>query len=336
MMKYGYLFVIVLAVCFGCGRQKKVPDVSNIKVNLPLQRFEQDFFAIDTNNIDYELSALQSRYGNFLNDYLYNILQLPTEKDSVIAIVKRFLKDYKPVYEAAGNIKNLKEQQNAVVYSLKLVKHYFPEYGLPPSLITFVGPVEGYGNVLTPEGLAVGLQLYLGKNYPLYNENFLRDVYPSYISRRFEPEYIAVNCIKNIVDDIYPQNTSGKPLIENMIEQGKRLYMLDLFMPETPDSLKTGYTAAQLKGAEENEALIWNFFLQNNLLYVSDPSQIRDYINDAPNTAVFGEASPGNIAQFTGWQIIKKYMADHPEATLQQLLSTPANKIFQEAKYKPK
>ena len=163
-----------------------------------------------------------------------------------------------------------------------------------------------------------------------------RSVYPSYQSRRFEPQYVPVNCIKNIIDDIYPATNADMPLIYQMIEAGKRLYVLDKLLPETADSLKTGYTQIQLDGCYENEAMIWNYFLQNNLLYSTDPAAIRDYMNDAPKTEILGEGSPGFIGQFTGWQIIKKWMGIKPATTPEQLLQTPPKQIFEEAKYKPK
>jgi hypothetical protein len=56
------------------------------------------------------------------------------------------------------------------------------------------------------------------------------------------------------------------------------------------------------------KSMIWGFFLQNDLLYAIDPALTKDYMNDAPNTAVLGEASPGFIGQFVGWQIVKKWM----------------------------
>jgi hypothetical protein len=48
------------------------------------------------------------------------------------------------------------------------------------------------------------------------------------------------------------------------------------------------------------------------------------------------EASPGNIGQWVGWQIIKSYTEKKSGLTPQQLLQTDAKKIFEEAKYKPK
>jgi hypothetical protein len=55
-----------------------------------------------------------------------------------------------------------------------------------------------------------------------------------------------------------------------------------------------------------------------------------------------GEASPGFIGQFVGWQIVKKWMSLdknkdlEQNKILEQLLHTPAKQIFEEAKYKPR
>jgi hypothetical protein len=196
--------------------------------------------------------------------------------------------------------------------------------------------------VLTSSGLAIGLQLYLGRDFPVYRTEYISEIYPDYQSRRFEPQYIPVNCMKNIITDIYSQDVPDLPLVYQMIEAGKRLYVLDQLLPETADSLKTGYTQEQLDGCYKNEAFIWNFFLQNNLLYATDPSLTRDYMNDGPKTEALGEASPGFIGQFVGWQIVKKWMNLDKNKNveynkiLKQLFHTPAKQIFEEAKYKPR
>ncbi len=124
-------------------------------------------------------------------------------------------------------------------------------------------------------------------------------------------------------------------MVEQMVQAGKRLYMLDQLLPETADTLKTGYTQKQLEGCYANERTIWSFFVQNDLLYVSDPSLIKDYMNDAPQTQAFGKESPGFIGQFCGWQIVKKWMAKNEKVSLEDLLKTDPKIIFQQAKYKP-
>jgi hypothetical protein len=331
-----YLLVIILA---GACKGRKVPDVSAIKVDLQLQRFDKDIFAIDTNDVGQSVQQLHQKYPGFLQDFIFNILALPPHPDSAQMVERQlvsFVSSYRPLKDSADLIfTNLDKTRDEVATGLRFVKHYFPGYKTPSKLITFIGPINSYGNILTTDALAVGLQLYMGKDYLFYQSEAGQELYPAYISRRFQKEYIAVNCMKTIVDDMYPDNSAGRPLIEQMVQAGKRLYLLDQLMPETADTLKTGYTKAQLQGCYDNESTIWSFFVQGDFLYSSDPSITKDYMNDAPKTQAFGDASPGFIGQFIGWQIVKKWMSKHEGVALEDLMSADAKTIFNEAKYKP-
>ncbi len=328
-------FFFILWAFAGCGPRKNTPDVSNIKISLKVERFEKDLFTIDTNHIDQSLAELNKKHPGFTQDFFYNILGTPP--DSVRFQVPAFVKSYADLYKTADkkftDIKVITEQ---IKEGFRFVHYYFPSYKLPAKLITFIGPINSYGSILTPDAMAVGLQLYLGNDYPLYKTQQGQEMYPLFISRRFEPAYIPVNGIKNIIDDMYPQNTLGRPLIEQMVESGKRMYLLDRLLPNLPDTLKTGYTAKQLEGCYASEKNIWTFFIQNDMLYNTDPNVTRDYMNDGPNTTALGEESPGNIGQFTGTQIVKKWMEKNEKLSLDALMKIPAKKIFEEAKYKPR
>ncbi|RZS71270.1 hypothetical protein [Pseudobacter ginsenosidimutans] len=341
-------FALLLATGLFACKNKNVPDVSNIKVNLTVQRFEQDFFAIDTNNIERSMQQLVPRYGGFLGDYVLNILGIAPMADSAMVSpelpLKHFLKDYQPIKDSADKLfRNFAPYEKEVKKGLQFVKYYFPAYHLPEKLITYIGPMDAafeaslgkYGDVITQDGLAVGLQLHLGSNFSVYHSEMGQQLYPTYVSRRFAPEYIAVNCMKNIIDDIHPERIRGLNLVEQMVEKGKRLYALEKLLPYTEDSLLTGYTAKQLKGCIENEGNIWNFFLTNGLLYKNEPDLIKEYITDGPFTQALGQGSPGFIGMWVGRQIIRKYVEKHKSVTLQQILQTDPKKIFEESKYKP-
>jgi len=170
----------------------------------------------------------------------------------------------------------------------------------------------------------------------MYNSEMGLALYPLYISRKFAPEYIPVNAIKNIIDDLFPDQSGDKTLIEQVVEKGKRIYLLDRFMPATPDTLKIGYTEKQLKGCFNNEGLIWNYFVTNSLIFNNDPSLIKNYIGDSPNTPEFGEGAPGYIGLFTGWRIVEKYMDKHNAVTLADLMKTNPKRLFEESGYRPK
>lgn len=346
-MKKTILILLATIVLLSCN-DSKTPDVSGIKVDVAVQRFDQDFFAIDTNQILPALQQLNAKYPHFLGDYLQNILGLPPITDTSVSTmnaIRQFLSDYRPVRDSVQRIfKNMDAVENDIVRILKYVKHYFPKYQLPRNLLTFIGPMDayfegslgGYGDVITNNALAIGLQLHLGKDFSLYKSEMGQALYPVYISRRFSPEYIPVNCAKNIIDDMFPDQSAGKHLVLQMVEKGKRLYLLDRLMPDADDTLKIGYTQGQLKGCYNNEGLIWNYFLTNGLVYNNDPGMIKNYIGESPNTPEFGEGAPGNIGLFTGWQIIKKYMDKNESISLETLMQTDAKKLFEESKYRPK
>ena len=47
--------------------------------------------------------------------------------------------------------------------------------------------------------------------------------------------------------------------------------------------------------------------------------------------------SAPKLGVWMGWQIVRKYMKEHPDVTLQQLMAdNDAQKILNQSKYKPK
>jgi len=161
-------------------------------------------------------------------------------------------------------------------------------------------------------------------------------LYPAYISRKFTPEYIPVNSIKNVIDDLFPDRSSDKTLVEQMIEKGKRIYLADKLMPHLHDTLKKGYTKTQLDGCYKNEGLIWNYFIRNGLVYNNDPTLIKNYVGEGPSTPEFGEGSPGNIGLFVGWQIVKKFMEYNESMPRGEMMNVEPKQLFEQSKYRPK
>jgi hypothetical protein len=336
-MKKLFPFLILLA--FSCKSGKNHPDVSGIVVNVKIERFDQAFFTLDSNHIREGLLQLNQEYPYFLNDFTVNILGAgplsDTSMNSFMAC-RAFLTSYLPVKDSITlKFKNMRSIENDLKKGFQYIKYYFPSYQLPPKVVSFIGPFDAPGVALTRYTLAIGLQLYAGLDFSFYHSAQGQDLFPLYISRRFEPEYVVPNCMKAMEEDIFPDQSQGKPLVEQMLEKGKYWWLLDKLLPEAADSLKTGFTQKQLDWCKHNEGQIWNFFLQNDL-YSIDPELIKGYIGDAPYTQGMPEASPGNIGQWVGWQIVQKYVALHPELGPDAVMKTAARVILDEVKYKPK
>lgn len=177
--------------------------------------------------------------------------------------------------------------------------------------------------------------MFLGKDFPAYDPT----QYFDYLRRRFEPQYIVPNSIREITRQIYPDTSQTLTLIEQMVEKGKQWFLIDKFLPDTPDSLKTGFTKNQLSWCKENEGNIWAAIVKNVDLYSVDPDIIQNYIGEAPFSQAAGmpeQVTPGNIGQWVGWQIVKKYASLHQELSPSQVIAVPARQLFNESAYKPK
>lgn len=349
-MKKYLTLVFSAIVFFSCNNYKNIPDVSSIKIDLETKRFEQDFFAMDTTKVAESIKIILQKYPGFTPDFVFNILGL--DLDSLLILgnvqheaIRLFIHDYQPIKDSSDQLfKNFTKEANAIKKGLQFVKYYFPRYNFPKSIITFIGPINAnfqtsygtQGDILTTEGLGIGLQLHLGSDFSFYNSPAGQSLYPGFISNNFDALHIPVNCMRNIIDDMYPDKSMGKSLIEQMVEKGRRLFLLTKFLPYAPDHINIGYTEKQMKDAYKNEAVIWDFFLNHDLLNNSEQNIIKNYIGESPKTQEFGEGSPGNLGSFSGLQIVRKYMDKFPDTTLEGMMNMNPREIYSLSKYKPK
>jgi hypothetical protein len=330
-----FLTLLFITTC----QNRNVPDVSSVRIDLKLERFDKAFFSIDSNNIPRSLFLLNQQYPYFTNDFVVNILGGEPLSDTSInsfKIARAFYTTYLPVKDSIEKeFSNLDWLEKDARKSFAYVRYYFPQYALPSKLITYVGPFDAPAAALTRYTVAAGLQLYAGAQFSFYRSPQGQEMYPGYISRRFEKQYILPNCMKAIAEDIFPDTSASRPLVEQMIEKGKHWWLVRKFMPDCPDSLITGYTQKQLRFCQENEGQIWNQILQADIFTI-DQDLIKNFIGEAPNTQGMPENSPGNIGQWIGWQIVKKFEEKNSSLTPLQIMQTNSRKIFEETKYKPK
>jgi len=344
MKRISLVFFIPILLT-ACNNSRKGPDVSGINMDVSIERFDQQFFAVDTMAPEKSLAELQKKYSSLMPVFLQNILGL--NDSSINSGIRRFIRLNKFIADSVKNVfDNTAGLKKDFEQAFRYVKYYFPNYKVP-RIITIIGPVDVLAETttgdLTPDFLGqdflgISLQFYLGKDFSLYKDDyFVANVAPAYRSRRFDKKYMVADAMKLIADDIFPERSKGKGLIEQMIEKGKQWWLLDKFLPTSPDSLKTGYSQDQLDWCRENEGLIWNSIITNEKnIYTTDPAAIQTYIGEAPFTQTMPAASPGNIGQWIGWQIVKKFAEKNSSISLSEVMKTDPKKIFDEAKYKPK
>lgn len=356
-----YLFFSICFLAASCNNKKGV-DVSDIELEVSIERFDKELVGRKSEvggrrseagriesgvkslgeMTEEQAEQLRKKYTWFYDDYMEQMLSVgspasgPAYLNTLASVLQN--KDYLELKSSVEKaFPDLTKQEAELNDAFKHVRYYYPKQTIP-RLITFI---SGFA-VQTPIGndyIGIGLDMFLGKEgerfYPA-----LRQSIPHYIARRFTPENITPRVIEAFVrEEMYPEQDQDRSLLAKMVYNGKILYMMDSFMPEVADTLKIGYTTQQMQWCRENEGGIWAYLLENELLFNSDYMKIQKYLAEAPFTPGIGENSDSapKIGIWTGWQIVRKYMKENPDVTLQQLMAEKdAQKILTEAKYKPK
>ena len=340
MRNFILLFGGVLALIFNaCRPTDKGPDVSKIPVSVTINRFDEAFFGLDTTKISSSLLQLQTKYPGFYADYLNYIIGVNSDPaDTATArTTTSFISSYRSIYDSLHPLfSNTSKLEQELKKAYQHLAYYFPTYN-PGNIWFYIGPFDAPGVAMVKDGVAVGLQQYAGQNFFAYQTPAIQSLYPNYISRRFTPLYIVPNVIKAICEDLFPDKSAERPLIEQMIEKGKYWYLAKLLLPSTNDSLLTGYTQAQLDWCDENEGQIWSHLIRTEELQTLNPMLIQNYIGEAPFTqGLSQEYSPGNIGQWIGWRIVKTFAEKNTSLSPSAIMNANAVEILEKAKYKPK
>ncbi len=333
-----YLIFFICLSAISCQNEKE-PDLSKIKVNIPVERFDLELASLKPSDVAARVPQLEKKYGRFYADYMEGMLGLGPVSDTAYYQTLRSVlqnKDFKELTAEVNRVyPDMEESQEELTSAFKHLRYYFPKQKLP-RIIAFV---SGFA-VQTPVGdgyTGIGLDMFLGRNSKFYPA--LIQSIPQYISRRFTPEAITPRVVEGFIrEDMFPVRDADRSFLAKMVYQGKVLFLMDAFMPAMPDSLKLGYTSQQLVWADQYKPEVWAYFLENDLLYETDYMKIQKYLSDAPFTPGLGGAdSAPKLGVYTGWQIVKQYMERNPSVTLPELLEeTDAQKVLEGSKYKPR
>lgn len=303
--------------------------------NIEIKRFEKDLFYMDQTQIDSNIVFLKNKYGDFYEVYFLQIMGLGTDKNKGFKyILTDFInnQDFKTLVKDCDSIYN-DERMSVLKQDIETVfsnyKKYFPNDTLP-EVTTFV---SGFSNgiVNTNGYIGIGLDLFLGANYKFYPSLD----FPEYLTRRFTPEHLVPTMVKGMASSKYEVEPENQSLIDKMLYEGKLLYFMKLILPDAPDSLLIGYTDAQMKWANENEANIFQLLVSEDL-FSKDVLKYRKYTDEAPYTVNLNANSAPRIGWFAGWKIIEKYMAENKNISIDELMNEKdAQKILRLSKYKP-
>lgn len=324
-MKTSHWFVFIFSVILiSCGKENRWDvELPQEKVDLKITDISKDFFDPAVG-----LDVLQSRYPFFFDNSVDNAIWEAQRRDTLeLAVFDLVNKKFaEPVFQE--DLKKL----------FAYYQHYFPNEMLPQVYTYSSGLQNLYEPVLygKREGmLFIALDGFLGSESYWYKRE---RVFP-YVTKTMNPENISPAVVQSIGREIIPFNPRQQAFIDLMVDEGKKLVLADALLPKTADELKIGYTKEQLDWAIANEGDIWNYFVEQNMVFENDKSLRERFLQPGPFSKFLNEIeteSPGRIGAWIGWQICRKYLDENPEVSLQEFINQDTQVIFKESKYKPR
>ncbi len=328
-------FVLVLFL-FSCENKRTDVDVSHIELaELKINRLEQDVFKMDTTDIIASSERLQKKYGTFYITYNKGILNNGGTKDSSYARqLKRFITDkdmreaYNDCQKMYPDVQFLEQEMTSI---FKHYNYYFPKKRTPKVITMMSG--FNYSSIIVDSTLAIGLEMYLGSKSKFYQMLGL----PYYKTMFMNKENIASDALRTWMFEEFKYNMNKNDFLSDIVYLGKIIYLNDAMLPEVNDTIKMQYTQKQLDYCTQNEFNIWTYFIAQKLLFTTDHAEIMKFTGEGPFTTALSKEAPPRIGYWVGLQIVRQFMKNNPDITLEQLMNeTDAQTLLAKSKYKPK
>jgi hypothetical protein len=338
MRHFNKLFITAItagSLLSACKPDKLDVDVSDIKVpEVKFMRFEKEFFSITPQNVSEKTTELGSKYGSFYHMFVNTIKGrgMPDDTNSLLAFVLN--KDMHDAFmETQKKITNqdIEQLERDMTECTRRFHYFFPKRKLPKKFTTCMSGFD-YNYAYPDSVMAVSLEMYLGSDDPFYK--MLQ--WPNYQVRVLSKEYMLTDMVRGWLITEFDNGEPVNDLIHNMLFYGRILYACDALLPDVHDSIKIGYTKAQMNYCDTYEKNLWGFFAENNRLYENNMKTITEFTSDGPFTSAISKECPPRIAMWTGWQIVRSYMKNNGSVSVEELMNEKdVLKILNKSKYRP-
>ena len=315
-----FIFLAFIMLSFGCKEiNSKESEILSIPMELSIERFDKKFYLATAD----EIPELKTTYPFFFPEKFSDSVWIKRQKDSLQLLL---LKNVEQKFASMASL------EDDLEYLFKHLKYYFPRTPTP-WVIGVINNVDYQSKTIyTDSLLLISLDTYLGPDH------FLYEGIPQYIRQEMDDKFLTSHVASKFAAKKIPP-IKDRSLLSQMIYFGKQVYLKEWVLPQSSDAQKMGYTDEQIQWVIDNEVYMWQYFVQKQLLYKTNPSLTQRFIEPAPFSKFYLEIdneSPGRVGVWMGWQIIKSYMNRYPDTDINAMLNLPAQTLFLKSNYKPK
>lgn len=331
------LVMLVIATgCFSsCKKNHYRVNVSSIKTDIEIKRLEYDLFNIAPDGIVDSVPYLKQKYGIFLQLFSYVINTGKIDDPGFGDFLVRFCTDKQntEVYSLTNKtFPDVDGVEKGLDQAFRHYLYYFPTKNVPAVYTC----ITGFNNsIITGDSvLGIGLDRYLGADCEYYPR---LEIY-TYLSARMTPDNIVPDCMYAWAASEWDFSFLKYPadnVLSEIIHLGKLKYFEKCMLPETSDELIFDFNADQMKFCRNNEDQMWEYLIENDLLFSTDQFIIRKLTGEAPFTSYFTNESPGKASVWIGFRIVESYMKKNNQTLEGLMTDTDVQGILEKARYNP-
>lgn len=333
-------FISVSFFLISCKQDSEKKGTTGKK--LEVIRFDQLLMTLDTTDIQGSFSELTGQYPEFSGIFFSKVMpfQYEEKSDSFYFYLKSFITDkrIREVYQMVQNrFGDFNRETLALSQAFEKAMIWFPTL-VQPRIYTYISEFSLQQFIFEDhdrDGLALGLDLFLDGDFNYTRLEQGQNTFARYLTRTYDQDHLVKKTLDAWIED-QMGTENGNRLIDQMIYNGKKLYLLEQIIDE-PDSILLEYTGEQLDWIINNEREMWAFYLENNWFYTTDQYVIKRLVFPSPNSTAIGmpAGAPGQTGNYLGWKIVNSYMKRHPETNFEQLMEIEAQRLLELSKFKP-
>ncbi len=337
-MKF-WIAILFIPLLISCAQQEKPltnsiekqvikpEEAEEVEVSAQLYRIDKELLAV-TKKEDIEVIFL--KYPAFFKQYLRAIAKKPMPED----VEHMFAQYSNPSLKAFGaevvnSWGDMQSQKNDLTTMFRFMKYYLKDFKEPKVYTIYSGLMEPDMS-FSDSAIVVCLDWYMGPK-AAHRPNIYE-----YMLSRYDKPYLMPMMALGMSTKFNKNNVADETLLAEMIYYGKAHYFVERVLPDLSDSLNIGYSSKELAAVDANLPVIWGHFIDRKILFETSRKIVEQYTGEGPFVNEISNDCPGRIGRWLGWQIVRKYMNEHPEVTLQELMDEQdASKIFKLSGYKP-
>ncbi|MFT4899511.1 MAG: hypothetical protein ACI9U0_001309 [Flavobacteriales bacterium] len=321
------LFLFTVSLLFSCSDERLNIDTSGINVHLNFKHYEQDLFTINRNNIERSLDELALKHPAFISDDYKDPAKLQ-ELNTYLnnELNTKLFKDWQTKIGTYDAI------ETELSKAFSHFKYYYPNDSTP-TIYTYISGLNYEEPIIIDNNnIIIGIDMFYGKNYKAYQQLKI----PQYLSKSYDKKYITPIVFREFITQKFALFFSRKTMLENMISLGKVEYFIEAVTPQLHDSIRFQFTTSQMNWCYGHEKAFWKHLTIKGLLFSNDYHNYKRFLQPGPFASSMERESPARIGIYIGYRIVKDFMDENPEVSLNELMTnTDFTAIFKASKYNP-